>query len=145
MEKPTFFICWACKNRQKILKKTIKKQCQFGMGKKRSQNGSKCGFGRVLGSIWEGLGRSGPSFGHFWMLVGRFFCVLNSTFFKHGSPWAQDGLQEASGIILSRFWKGLGKVLEGFGKVLVTFLKLFYVRTPALSGEAPRSVSINKF
>ena len=41
--------------------------------------------------------------------MAHFFGVLNSTFFKHGSAWAQDGLQEASGI-------DFGSILEGFGE-----------------------------
>ena len=44
--------------------------------------------------------------------------------------------------IFGRFWKGLGRILGGFGKVLEHFLKLFYVGTPALSREAPWSVSM---
>ena len=76
-----------------------------------------------LGGSWapfgKGLGRFGPSFGHFWALLGSFWGVLNSTFFKHGSAWAQDGLQDASGIDFGTIWKGLGKILgrfEGLGQ-----------------------------
>ena len=42
-----------------------------------------------LGGSWapfgRGLGRSGPSFGHFWMLFGNFLEVLSPPFFKHRS------------------------------------------------------------
>ena len=77
-----------------------------------------------LGGSWalfgEGLGRSWASFGHFWALLGRFFGVLKSTFFKHVPAWAQDGLQEASGIdfgpIFHGFGDGLGGVWKGIWK-----------------------------
>ena len=39
--------------------------------------------------------------------------------------------------IFGRFWRGSGWIFGGFGRVLEHFLELFYVRTPALSREAP--------
>ena len=56
----------------------------------------------------KGLGRSGSSFGRFWVLPGRFWGVPNRSFFP---AWVQDGLQKGLGI-------DLGSILEGFGKDL---------------------------
>ena len=61
------------------------------------------------------------SFGLFWALLGRFLDVLNHYFFKHGSTWAHDGLQEASGIdfgsILEGFGEGFGRFWDGFDSI----------------------------
>ena len=66
-----------------------------------------------LGGSWppfgRGLGRSGPSFGHFWALLDCFFGVLNRAFFKHRS---KIGSERPFGSILDRFWRVLG----GFGE-----------------------------
>ena len=94
----------------------------------------KMGLGGSWAPFGRGLGRSGPSFGHFWTLVGRFFCVLNSTFFKHGSAWAQDGLQEASGI-------DFGSILEGFGKDFGRFWEGLGAFSQAFLCWDPRAVS----
>ena len=127
----------------KFIKKSMRK---FEIAKYKPKNAFKSGFGRILGSIWEGFG---TVLAVFWPLL-RAFCrlfscfggVLNHSFFKHGSTWVQDELQEASGIDLGSTLEGSGKDFGGFGKVLEHFLKLFYVWTPALSREAPRSVSV---
>ena len=64
--------------------------------------------------IWEDLGlHLGRGWGDLGPQFDHFFCVLNSTFFKHGSAWAQNGLQEASGIDLKLILEGFG---EGFGR-----------------------------
>ena len=92
-----------------------------------------------LGRSWApfgwGLGRSGPSFGHFWTLFGNFLEVLNPFFFKHRSRM---GSRRPFGWILDRFWKvwegfwkGLGTILTDFSTFLQiwgrfgTFLKIF--------------------
>ena len=108
-----------------------------------------------LGGSWapfgKGLGRSGVPFGHFWALWGHFFGVLNQPFFKHKLKM---GSKRPFGSILGRFgrvldgfgedfgrvWIHFGSVLDGSGRVGLTLFKFFYVRTPALSREAPRSV-----
>ena len=86
--------------------------------------GSKRPAGSILGRFWEGFGR----------ILGGFGRVLEG--------------------IWDDFWFDFGKVLRNEGepalnlnstlhvKVGLTFLKFFYVRTPALSREAPRSVSM---
>ena len=76
--------------------------------------GSWAPFGR-------GLGRSGPSFGHFWALFGRFLGVLNQPFFKHrskmGSKRPFRSILEGSGRVLGRFGEDLGRVWAGFWKI----------------------------
>ena len=57
----------------------------------------------------KGLGRSGSSFGRFWLLPGRFWGVPNRSFFQHGCKM---GSKRAWGSILGRFWKGLGRIWE---------------------------------
>ena len=57
----------------------------------------------------KGLGRSGSSFGRFWVLPGRFWGVPNRFFFQHGCKM---GSKRAWGSILGRFWKGLGRIWE---------------------------------
>ena len=94
----------------------------------------KSDLGGSWALFWEGLGRSWASFGHFWALLGCFFGVLESTFFKHVPAWAQDGLQEASGIdlgsILGRFWEGLKRKFNlNFGNVLVHVGNWFWTCT----------------
>ena len=81
--------------------------------------------------------RSGPSFGHFWALLGCFFGVLNPIFCKHRSRM---GSKRPFGSILDRFWGVLGGLRMDFGRFWEGSGKIFYVRTPALSREAPRSV-----
>ena len=68
----------------------------------------KHGFGRVLGSIWEGFG---TLWGVFWPLLGdfcSFFDVLNDVFFKHGSKMDS---KTPFGSILGGSWKDLGVVV----------------------------------
>ncbi len=75
-----------------------------------------------LGGSWasfgRGLGRSGPSFGHFWALWGRFFGVLNRLFFKHRSKM---GSKRPFGSILGRFSRALGRFWEDFRRVWKVF------------------------
>ena len=75
-----------------------------------------------LGGSWalfgNGLGRSGPSFGHFWMLFGHFLEVLNPLFFKHRTRM---GSRRPFGSILGRFWKVLGRFGKDFGRVWAQF------------------------
>ena len=75
-----------------------------------------------LGGSWapfgKGLGRSGPSFGHFWTLFGNFLEVLNPPFFKHRTRM---GSRRPFGSILGRFWKVLGRLGKDFGKVWAQF------------------------
>ena len=85
------------------------------MGKKGTQIGLKSGFGRVLGSIWEGFG---TLWGVSWVLLGRPLDLQNEAFLKH---WSKISSKKPLGSILGRFWKGLGRVLEGRGKILLNF------------------------
>ena len=94
---------------------------KFWSWKKQAQNSIKTliweGLGLYLGRVWDGLGPLLGTFGRFWAV---FFGVLKSTFFKHVPAWAQDGLQEASGIdfgpIFHGFRDGLGGVWKGIWK-----------------------------
>ena len=104
------------------------------MGKKRAQNASKNGFGSVSGSIWE---RVGTVWAVFWTLLDCFFAVLNPIFFKHRSRMRS---KRAFGLILDRCWGVLGNLWMDFERFWEGSGKIFYVRTPALSREAPRSV-----
>ena len=118
-----------------------------------------------MGGFWlpfgRGLGGSGASLGHSWALLGCFLGVQKPTSSKH---WSKMGSKRPSGSILEPFWEGLGRFWGGFGPIFGGILeelgaehgralkrqstemgracsfKLFYVRTPALSREAPRSV-----
>ena len=75
------------------------------------QISSKSGFGRVLGSIWEGLG---TFWGAFWALLGAswpLFGLSKSNFFP---VWVQDALQEGFWIYLEPILAGFGRDLEGF-------------------------------
>ena len=107
---------------------------KFAMGKKRPQNELQNGFGRVLGSIWEGVG---TVWAVFWTLLGCFFGILNPNFCKHRSRM---GSKRPFGSILDGFWEVLGGLWMDFGRFWEGSGKIFYVRTPALSREAPRSV-----
>ena len=85
------------------------------MEKKRPRDDLKNRFGRVLGSIWEGLG---SLWAGFWPLLGA-FCLP----FGRSRPYLfqallQNELQEA-------FWMDFGLLLEGFGKVLGGFWEGF--------------------
>ena len=84
-------------------------------GKKEPQIGLKSGFGRVLGSIWEGFG---TLWGVSWVLLGRSLDLQNEAFLKH---WSKISSKKPLGSILGRFWKLLGRVLEGRGKILLNF------------------------
>ena len=134
MEKQLFFICWALEKLQKINKTSMKNLGKFAMGKRRPQNALKNGFGRVLGSIWEGVG---TVWAVFWTLLGCFFNILNPNFCKHRSRM---GSKRPFGSILDGFWEVLGGLWMDFGRFWEGSGKIFYVRTPALSREAPRSV-----
>merc|ERR1712078_782506 len=112
------------------------------MGKKSFQNLSKCGFWTVLGSILEGVG---AIWALIWALLDAcwpFFLCSKFDFFQ---TWVSMGPRWAPRGLWHRFWVDFGRVWGKFWKVLGRFwwhfLKLFYVRTPALSREAPRSVS----
>ena len=82
------------------------------------KNRLKFGFGKVLGSIWEG---SGSVCGVSWALLGPSWPIFGrskASFFK---SLIQDRLQEAFwidvGSILGGFWQGLGGFEEGFGRI----------------------------
>ena len=70
------------------------------------------GFKKPFGGIWDGVGEDLER------ILGGF------------------------GKVLARFWEGLKSFGRIWGRSWKHFLKPFYVRTPALSREAPRSVSM---
>ena len=89
--------------------------------KKKSRNALKSGFGRVLGSIGEGLGEDLEGVGS-WGLLGCFFVFM----FVFGEKSALGGLWlgfwlefkgfgRVLGKVLAAFWKGLGRIFEHSG------------------------------
>ena len=78
----------------------------------------KSDLGRFWAPFGRGLERSGPSFGPFWVLLDRFFGVLNRAFFQRRSKM---GSKRSFGSILGRFWRVLGGVGKGFGRVWAQF------------------------
>ena len=81
-------------------------------------NHLKIGFGKVLGSIWEG---SGSVCGVSWALLGPswpFFGRSKASFFK---ALIQDRLQEAFWIDFGRVWAGFGRVWRGIWEHLEAF------------------------
>ena len=107
---------------RKIYKNSMKNRCTFGIGQERVKNRTKIGFGRVLGSIWEGFGTvwgvSRALLGASWPFFGR----SKTHCFK---ALVQDGLQEAPRSLLERFWRHLGRVLGGSWDGLGQFLNGF--------------------
>ena len=73
------------------------------MVEKGTQNALKSGFGRVLGSIGEGVGMI---WAVFWALLACSFDGLNPSFFKH-----------RSGKWFKAFWINSGSILEGSGRL----------------------------
>ena len=75
-----------------------------------------------LGMFWpqfgRGLGRSGPSFSHFWVHFRHFLDVPNHIFSKH---WSKMNSKRHFGWILDRFWKVLVRFWEGSGRNLGGF------------------------
>ena len=69
MEKQMVFHYFQGFELLKFIKKSMKNQCKFGLGKYMPKNRFKTGFGRVLGSIWEGFG---ALWALFWVLLGDF-------------------------------------------------------------------------
>ena len=103
-------------------------------------------LGRSWAPFGQDLGGSGRSFGHFWLLFGRFSGVLNYHFLNSGSemgfkrPFAS--ILEGSGRVLEGFWECLEKILEGFGTLSTVSGQIFENAwydlniTPALLREA---------
>ena len=128
-----------------MVKKSYKTPQKVDLG------GSWASFGRDLGRSWASSGRS-------WPPLGRFLDIQSRAFFKHGPNM---GSKRPSGSIWSRFWRVLGgfwedfrrvwrvfgSILEGCGKDfgnawhdLALLGHILYVRTPAVSRVASRSV-----
>ena len=87
-----------------------------------------------MGGVWEG---PEVSFGDFGAPFGRFLAVPNYAFFKHGSKM---GSKRPFGSILDRFGGVLGGLWMDFERFWEGSGRIFCIRTPALSREAPRSV-----
>ena len=115
---------------------------QIWSREKSSNNYQKIGFGKVLDSIWEGVG---AAWGIFWPLF---------------QAWVQDALQETFWIDFGRIWGEFGCVLGEFGHSKLKLLRhmviswtlwvspaasRFATRTPALPRFASRSVTIENF
>ena len=97
------------KNLQKISKKSM----PIWSRKIKGENRIKIGFGRVLGSILEGLGRSRASLGRSWAPLGHLGGVQNRTFFFNIGPrWSPRGLRVFS--LLGASWALLGRFLGRF-------------------------------
>ena len=80
------------------------------MGKKGTQIGLKSGFGRVLGSIWEGFG---TLWGVSWALLGRPLDLQNEAFLKH---WSKISSKKPLGSILEGFGEGFGRSWKDFAQ-----------------------------
>ena len=96
---------------------------QISSKKKHRKIAQKINFGRVLGSIWEGVG---TVLGLFWELLGAFgpfFGRLKSSFYKALVP---DGLQEASWIDFGSIWVDLDRFSVDFSWILDGFWKDFW-------------------
>ena len=96
----------------------------------------KIDFGVSWAPFGKGLGRSGPSFGHFWALFGCSFGVLNQPFFKYGSKMGSkrpfESILEGSGRVWEGFGGEGGRILEDFspfsaslGQLLDVFEKIW--------------------
>ena len=111
------------------------------------KNSLKIGLGRVLGSIWEGLGLSGASLGRFWALLGGFLSLQNRFFFKH---WAKMVSKRPFGSIWNRFgrvWGGFWGTSCPFGKPGVELashlVRMLYVSCcPIFCYRNPRAASL---
>ena len=90
--------------------------------KKMCQKSLKIRFGRVLGSIWEGLREV---VGGVWSLLGFLGPFFALTFLCLFLEWSSKVLSEASGVDLGSilrglartwggFWEGFGADFEGF-------------------------------
>ena len=78
----------------------------------------------------EGLGGSGPSWGHF---GAHFDCLLdvpNHIFLKH---WSNMGSKRLFGSILDQFWEGLGRIWETLGKIWALKIEAFASHVRLLS------------
>ena len=111
----------------------------------------KTDLGRSWAPFGRGLGRSGPPFGHFWAILGRFGNVRNHGFFIY---WSTMVSERPLGSILDRFRRGFGSMWERIWMLLarlgadskllldVLFVATFRTGTPSLLRYAPRSVTI---
>ena len=118
------------KNKQKIDDKSMQ---ILNVKKKAPKYAKKMDLGESWARFGKGLGRSGPPFGHFWALLGRFLNVLNEDFFKYVSKM---GSRRPFGLILDGFSKVLGRFWQGFG------VDLGVQSTPFKGSVAWRSHSI---
>ena len=75
----------------------------------------KIGFGRVVGSIWEGFWKLlGASWAD-WAPLGRFLGRSKSNFCTAlGRDGLQDGLQVSIWMALGQMWQGFGLIWGGF-------------------------------
>ena len=82
------------------------------------KRGSKSGFGRVLGSIWEEFG---TVWAVFWALVDAFRLFFGRSKSYLFEALVQDELQEAFRMDFGSILEGSGRILEGFGSILDRF------------------------
>ena len=84
------------------------------MVKNRHQIASKVDLGGSWAPFGMGLGRPGPSFGHFWGLLARFFRVRFRIFSNIAFAYVSDGIEDGFSIDYGGFWE----VWEPFSKGL---------------------------
>ena len=91
------------------------KQTSPEIAQKSDLKGSWAPFG-------EGLGGSGPSWGHFGAHLDCLLDVPNHIFVKH---WSNMGSKRLFGSILDQFWEGLGRIWETLGKIWALKIEAF--------------------
>ena len=91
------------------------------------QTGPKIAQKTDLGGSWvpfrKGLGRSGPSWGHFWAHIDCLLAVPNHIFFKH---WPKMRPKRSFEWLLNRF----GEILNHFWTLSGTFGCFFWPSKP---------------
>ena len=93
----------------------VKKQTSLKIAQRTYLSGSWAPFGK-------GLGRSGPSWGHFWAHFDCLLDVPNHVFLKH---WSNMGSKRLFGSILDQFWEGLGRIWQTLGKIWALKIEAF--------------------
>ena len=86
----------------------------YDQNKTSSKIAHKSDLGRSWAPFGEGLGRSGSSWGHFWTHFDCLLDVPNHIFLNH---WSNMSSKRPFGLILNRFWDGLGRTWGRVGKV----------------------------
>ena len=112
------------KKHANFAKKQQKIDANFRYEKDGPKQPLKIRFGRVLGSIWEGLGEVLEGV---WSLLGSLGLFFTLTFSCLFLEWSSKVLLEASGLHFVSILRGLGGILGGFGVVLRMDFRGFWV------------------